>query len=406
MNEVSDTSCSLTNIPYEGLISLTAKERTQWLRHNYLREDLQSLASRHGLKSGREIASFGAKIFSRVMRLSAMLAHDPFFLPGGSLKYGLARLFHVPKRVYPLHIAGCLEEATKYFTRCVRKRYDANEPCLVFCVPPRKHCMDILDMPLPFGQFAQADAEEMAQLHDRDAIRDYLARYPAGIFRLRIEEYDSPVEHLINSVARFEKGENISPWMWYTSPEAAFLNEHAAIRIDEGYFAQSQYRFPDTDMLARTFPQKADISISVGLCFENIWNAFAIASAHPKSEGADFVACNPFVPFIRARDRILLFEVAHAMEQKGLDIVGYGSGRIRVQAHSLDGRALYAISKSTGTIPQILNAPPKSISEPCSESPLDLLQWWYATGRIQEMLRWDGDVVDALCQSFEGSEYA
>ena len=105
---------------------------------------------------------------------------------------------------------------------------------------------------------------------------------------------------------------------------------------------------------------------------------------------------NPFLPFIRAQDRIKLFEKALILSEAGLEVTFYSTGSLKVNIKNQDPLELYDISTKCRIIPPFLGIDAKEIPQPSNKDPLGFLQMWYATNNINNIMAWDKAIIDKL----------
>ena len=127
------------------------------------------MAQRHGIARDdpRAVAEFGAKILSRTLRVSQKLLEadtSEDFIPKFSLKRGFREIIGPGfDPFYTTEMAKRIEEGISLNTNCEREQYiPTNEDIIgYFRSPPREHCIAVLDVPLPFGEFKEIPRHDL-----------------------------------------------------------------------------------------------------------------------------------------------------------------------------------------------------------------------------------------------------
>ena len=101
--ELASDTVYITNMQYQVTKESGLDGNYRFKMHNYLREALNVMAARHAITDPREIAEFGAKIFSRSVAVSRKLLEvdeEEEFLPEYSLKQGFRDIIGFGRDLY------------------------------------------------------------------------------------------------------------------------------------------------------------------------------------------------------------------------------------------------------------------------------------------------------------------
>lgn len=381
----------LTNLPYDVSAQSGLLQNYRFQKSDYLREDITRLAARHGVAGGRETAEFGAKLFSRVLRLASCILRFPSdYVPRYGLKYGIRENLLARDPVYERTVARIIEEAVSYNCNCERASFGRGETKTVyFKAPPREHCLNILSIPLPRGEFAER--KDVPRAKDRKAVVEWVRGLPPGFFRVTASRFDEGFNRLIN----FGVSPLASRRQWLSTPEVLWIASFADVVVHQALVAEDRFVPDEILALVKKLPEITDLSLSMGIFYENLWTG-AATRLPAQCRKPDQASVNPFTPFLRAMDRILLFQKAHALALAGLDVTGYATGVIRVGiTEDEDASTLYTAAKNGGLIPPFLELDPDMLPPPAA--PLEHAQWHYACSRLESLLQLDLKITEKIC---------
>ena len=395
--DLPESALWLTNVSYELGREVFQALPEGFCTHDYLREDLASLAARHRISDSRILAEIGARLLSRVLALCRAFLGQQHFLPAFNLRRGLKEHFGPSDMLVRPHLARMLEEATVTNTNCRSSSVGAAKDKVIFCLEPRRHCLNVLDQIFPYGRFAEVSSAELPGEHAGRAdvqafLRDLEAR--PGFFHISCLSLDAPWDSLFTFAPG--RGERLGRGrrLWVSLPELSFLAEHADLTVHAAFLSASSQRLHLPQDLQAFFPESSLLSISCGVFFENLWNALAQTSRHQKSFMRELVAVNPLTAYLRAKDRVLLCETAYALKERGLAVTGYANGRIRVDRKGHEERELYSAACAAGCLPPYLALAGQA--ELDAQTPLALLQMWYAQGALERLLAADKLILQKI----------
>lgn len=393
----------LTNMTYQIGSEAGLSGNYRFLISDYLREDILGIAKRHNITDSRLIAELGSKLLSRSMLFSGRLLHaGSDFIPKYSLRKGIHELIGIPDMLMTVDMAKRIEESTVYNTNCEREPGVNREDDVVgvFRVPPRAHCLKILDTLLPFGDFREIPK---ANLPDSEASREVVQKFlqdycdMPGFFKVTCRNFTDEFNSLIN-YGDSASGNSSYKRRWVSTPEAAFLSCMCDMSIHQAFIATSTCRLEKALEIASHVPWQTDLSITAGIFWENFWSGLCVRGSKRRSLQPDQTYMNANTPFLRAKDRIELFDYALAFRNMGFEVLGYATGRIRVNLAGVDPRDVYAAALKTGTIPSFLSLSKDDIPVPKENTdPVAYQQWWYGTDNIQMLLQWDYKIVGKIC---------
>jgi len=397
----------LTNMDYAMSGRAGLHNNYRFLTHDFLRESILKMARRYKLTDSRQIAELGAKLLNRTMRLSAKLldAEDDFPVRA-ALKNGFREIVGIGRDpLIPTEISRRLDEATVNFINCERSFNVSRDEDIVgvFRVMPRTHCLEILKCVLPYGDLVEIPKNEIPDPRTAtpEDIQDFLhgrGRNP-GIFKITCKRFDPRFNNLLN-FGDGVGGGGAYKRQWVVTPEVLWLSKLSDIVIHQAFVSQSTTRLTEALEIASKLPWQADLSITQGIFFENFWIGMSVrgrGNIHSHIEGK--VYANIFTPFLRALDRMLLFDVAVQFQMAGFEVLGYNTGQLRVNLAGKHPLEAYDIAIRTNTIPPFLGLtndqlPPFSRED--QTNPLRHQQRWHATSNLKDMMEWDLKFVRAM----------
>jgi len=301
-------------------------------------------------------------------------------------------------------MAKRIEEAISYNTNCEREQYiPAGEDVIVyFRIPPREHCLSVLDVNLPYGDFIEIPKGDLpAPKASIEEMQNWLVTKTEGcpgFFKITCRSFDPTFNSLIN-FGDSANGMGVSSYkrQWVSSPEVAFLATFSEMTIHQAFITRSRYRLHQQIELVKSMPEQTDLSISIGVFFDNLWTGMCMrSSARLGQNSPDKISINVFVPFIRAMDRVKLFEKAIQFAHAGFDVVGYGAGALRVSIKNQDPIKIYNICKQARMLPPFLGCKEGSLPGGDGGDLLTKMQMAYATSSFSWLMDVDKKIVDKL----------
>lgn len=386
----------LTNLNYEVSAQSGLLSNYRFQKSDYLREDLSRMAERHAISDSRETAEYGAKIFTRTLRaMQSLLGCEPNYIPKYYLKTGFREHLWGKDPCLPKDIAKIIEEAISYNCNCERNAFTPRNEDITgyFKVPPREHCLNVLQVSLPVGEIFELPKKSLpGKETPRQDVLDWLLNQQApGFFRVTCNNFDDAFNRLIN----YGVSPSAAKRQWVSSPELAWLASFADVTIHQAYTAQSSVTLTEAIQMVEQMPEITELSISMGILYENVWSGMS-TKLPERMCPSDKKSVNPFTPFIRAQDRISLFPKAVAMAQLGFDVLGYATGTIRVSLKDKNPYDVFMAAQKTGLIPPFLGLEAANI--PAPRASLDFVQWHYGTNKRQELLELDKKIIAKLTE--------
>lgn len=335
----------ITNMGYEVSAQSGLLSNYRFQKSDYLREDLLRMAERHGIWDSREAAEYGAKVFTRALRaMQTLLGCEANYVPRFYLKAGFREHLWGKDPCLPKDIVKIVEEAISYNCNCERNAFTPRGEDVIgyFKVPPREHCLNVLQVSLPLGDISEISKNTLpVKGTPRQDILDWLLNQQApGFFRVTCCNFDDNFNRLIN----YGVSPSASKRQWVSSPELAWLASFADVTIHQAYIAQSSAMLTEAIKMVEQMPEISELSISMGILYENIWSGMSTKLPERMCPG-DKKSVNPFTPFIRAQDRISLFPKAFTMNQLGFDVLGYATGTIRVSLKDKEPHEIFTAAK-------------------------------------------------------------
>jgi hypothetical protein len=406
----------IVNLGYMLSRETGLQENYRFCIDQYLREDICRMATRHGIPSHpviREparLCEFAAKIFSRAMTLAPRLLGlgQGRFLPALNMRSGFRQCFP-PTRdaVYPQEVCDRIREATSYNCNVERDEWVPREEDVIahFRIPPRIHAAEVLQGAFPHGNVAEMNR---STLPGPDASREEVQAFlrectrPA-FFKVTCRDIDPHYNGLINFGDSPAGNANGPKRQWLCTPEVVFMASFCHVTIHQAFHAEGTVRLrPQLDFVASIPPRQADLSITVGVILENLWTGMTASSSENwrfRSGGGKGVV-NTLAPFLRANDRVRLFEKALQWKDDGYDVCGYATGTLRVSIRGRDPMEVYRQCLKTGMIPPFLGIRPEDVTDPGLKprrnDPLSFMQYLYATNSLKKLLEVDARLVEEL----------
>lgn len=397
----------LTNMTYDVTSVRGLRDNFRFLQSGYLREDITQICERYHLTDNRICAEIGAKLLSRSMRLSSkLLEAEGDFTYKTSLRNAFRDIVGFGRDpCVTTEIGKIIDDACVYNTNCERDWNNReNDVVGIFCIPPRTHCLDILNCTLPYGEFVEVPKKALPERGaTRKVIQDFLrsTEKTPGLFKITCERFNPNFNSLINY------GDSPSPYgayrrSWVTHPEAVMLSSLSDMSIHQAFLPMSSYRLKEASQIASTLIKQADLSMTMGIFFENLWTGMSVAGKKICATDPNKIFINIFTPFIRAMDRLMLLDRAIQFQKAGFEVIGYATGRLRINLAGKEPIEAFKIALETGTIPPFLGLQENDLTQfskgKKADDPLWILQFWHATNNLEQMLQWDQKVVNYFIQ--------
>lgn len=384
----------LTNLDYDTTARAGLSNHVRFRRSDYMREPLSQLARRHSLQNPHEIASFGAKVFERVVQISMhclRMEHIPRF----ALRNGIRSLIAGNDPCYPYEVYNAISEAISYNTNCERLWRPEEETIKYFKLPQRDHAMAILSTPLPAGEFTRWPG---ALPGTSDEVNEWMNEVAKpGLFKVTAKNFDETFNRLINYGD--SPANERSQRRWVTNEELMLLSRFGEISVHDAFIASSICNLSALIDVLTKLPDAADMSLSAGLFAENLWAAAGTNLPNRTAETADTKSINAFTPYLRAMDRLICLQAARKIEEMGMEVVGYASGAIRVNCHDKSDHDMVVASIHAGCIPPACHLPLKDFPDGVdlqNPTPLQMMQIMYGCGLLPRILDTDGLITDRI----------
>ncbi len=363
--ELSSDTVWWTNLSYEAA-NLSGLQGARFRRGTYLSHDVSRIWQELGLDEGadyglriRPDSVFDGKcdnglelrlrVANWVFRKTIEIANDflPFAAPPlNDLAHGLReRIFPEWRRFFideapPEYYRMALEAADKYYQpvpRTISPSGDSEAPLpktIRLPVDRVYHAWTLLHMPIPIGGWRDLkDGVKLLNRKSPEFIREWLMSNPGALLRVTMKRCSEEMESIINYGANIER--NARSGHWLTAIELDSLMDHCEFTLHECVIAekvQTPIEFLEKRGVMST-PITWDLckvrspSYPFHLFMDNLWRSFCGPIPRmPKGQK------NPFSAFLRSADRMILMRRASSLQQKGIAVVGYGSGGILIQS--------------------------------------------------------------------------
>ena len=132
---------------------------------------------------------------------------------------------------------------------------------------------------------------------------------------------------------------------WLTNIELDQLREYADIEIDSVLICSND---PITPAQASLLPSSPldELSISLGIFAELLWTS--LTSKQPQTSDGRFSAA---AAWLRAADRMIMFNFAQRAAARGLDVAGYGTGAVTIRYPEGALKKSLSVATDIGLIP-------------------------------------------------------
>lgn len=386
----------LTNLDYAATRIAGFSNHVRFQRADYLREPLWQIAARYGIKSGWNLATFGAAIFDRTMRLAMhilRMRHIPRF----ALKNGIREVIAGKDPLFPEEAHSAITEAISYNTNCERvyRTSRDEEDIRFFKIPYREHAITVLETPLPAGEMTKCTG---ALPRGNEEVRDWLESIgrPA-LIKITADNFDPQFNKLLNFGS--SPATSQSNRRWVTNQELLCLATFAELKVIDAFISKDIFVYSYLLDILYKLPKSADMSVSAGLFFENLWTAASTSLPNKTAETHLMKSINAHTPFLRAMDRINCMAAAKRLEAAGLEIAGYATGSIRANCYGKNSKEIVAAAIEADLIPPACDLEkseyPKEINmhEP---TPLQMMQLMCGCGLIDRLLSTDKLIIEKI----------
>jgi len=386
----------ITNLEYTLLWEAGLSRSSRLRRDDYLRQKISRLLDSLGLdlEQAPRCAEALAAVFANVM--CAVRATVPIdFIPQYTLRSGLREALADPDPLLPVEVADALTDSIEYWTPIERTAagYGDDDPRYrYFTLPLLAHARNVLSMPLPDGEWVQVASRELPATSSQ--VVEWVTRWPTPlVVQVSIKDFDPSLNLLINYGGGTPT--NRSRRRWVTTVELATLAPLADVRVHTAFTSARAIQLDAPLAQLQRLPDAYEMSLSVGLCAENCWTAMSTSHARGNKTSAKR-PCNPYIPFLRAQDRVLCFHAAARLFAEGINVIGYGTGAVIVNAADVPAQELARAARTVGLLPPALGVAPQHDEARDVASPLAAIQALYVQSRRQDILSVDAKIVAGL----------
>lgn len=369
IEDISNDVVWLTNLVYEEMHAAGFSNHAFLRRSSFLRLRHDAILKEVGLhESSPDIqVRFLASIFGRTSRLMQRHLAYPK-VPLGELRHTVREVLLPPDpKMTPDAIHAFRDATQEYITAeriSARQKKGAGLVGLWF--PRVDHAMKVLGVRVPSSaKFDELPRRSLPFGKDYESMQAWIIEQGGPmLMRILIKNViDEDVYPLINYGAGVMpkrdrgRGRMIKTWtparQWATSTEVLYMLPFVDIEILEARLFKETRRLIDLPLVQRFFESLTPahrVSYSTGLFAENIWmGAVSSLELVPKANEST----NILAPFLRAQDRSLCFAAARTLHGFGIEVTGYGAGRIHISGGHMDDPGLIVESCSeAGLIPE------------------------------------------------------
>ncbi len=366
----------ITNLDFTGIFHAGLSDNCRFRTDTYLRERLASLCTELGRTEPEDQAEFASMLFSRTMKASAMLFGKPSFNPERALKHGCREYLGTGEDIVPSQQAKFLKEAMRSNANCITFRREGKT--LRLRVPQRRHCLDVLSVPVPRGEmkkvpktaFPPQDADGVTKQRWYSKLTDGGTK--PGLFSVTCRNFRPEFNAFINfgDGGRRPDKSLCDERQWVTGPELVSLLVFSNVHVHEAWLGERSDRLDRACRFVESIPEWTVLSMTMNLIFDNIWTGMAARrTGLPPVAPAGKEAINAAGPFLRAQDLQQLFGKAWSISRSGagLAVRGYASGCIRIAEQDADPADVWNVCIEEKLLPPFLHLPKEELPDPFHE---------------------------------------
>jgi hypothetical protein len=210
------------------------------------------------------------------------------------------------------------------------------------------HAQQLFRVPFPIGGWRNVGDMSILSRRGPERILDWLDQNPGSMVRATMKRCDPRMESMINYGANIQKNARsghwltsielaaLMPWCEFTLHEGVVGERLSSImeileaamprpKINSGFGAGNTYTPGYCSVLDPETVRMRSVSYPYQIFMDVLWRAaIGIIPRAPRS------VRNPASAFVRAADRMLLFEVAAKLHSASVGVSGYGSGGVLI----------------------------------------------------------------------------
>ena len=384
----------VTNLSFDQIIKSGFSKHARFRHEGFLRVPIDRILNTHNVVDGKESAEMIATLADRVSQIAYSFCNIGF-APGTEIKQMVRQSFkHGTDPVMSDWICSALKDATSYYTFCEKpvNQFLAGadtSDIVTFQVHPMFIAKNILSLDLPYGvHWEKVDASRLnpAQLNSFEALHEAVG----GPFlaKTKITNIDPNFNSLLNfgSMPAFQGQRR-----WLASTELEALFGLAKLEIQELIIPKdhSQYLLPYYEKLLE-LPDICQASLSFRLFMDNLWCAAGTNFKPAIYRALSYNLINPATPFVRSLEREICMNTAYLLTHHGFEVLGYGSGFIKVKLNGESPEQILAAAKQSNTIPPM--CPNANVVEKI-DSPMVASQLQYLNAQTKLIMDFDKQII-------------
>lgn len=308
---------------------------------DFLRSNLKHIAADLGLHidgEGRfgDVATTAAPKLAKVVHRAILIAvqsygwNDPQQqLRSDTLYEDIRKTLVMPPPVRSFLKTALLSAYQSYSSPDWGNDYESDSITVTLRLNRLSYAKDIMLTPVPDGAWTYVDS----------AIDIKTALDPEAPCLVEASVETSGMDPAVSSLVAFgaQPGRRTGLRSWMSQRELAWVSQHAKVSIVRAYRASSSTLLPERMQLPEllTSDPMFELSLSAGLVAECHWTAFC----NPvfSSRAVDKKEVSTWGVWLRAADRAMSFDLAHAALKAGFHVLGYGNGSavVRLQRQRL-----------------------------------------------------------------------
>lgn len=387
----------LTNLSYDQVITSGFSQHARFRYEGFLRVPIDRILKLHNVIDGEESAEMIATLADRVSRIAYDFCNIGF-APGREMKQMIRQSFkHGADPVMPEWACDALRDATSYYTFCekpVNQFMVEKDPSSIveFQVHPMFIARNILALDLPYGTHWEKVHASRLNISQRTSFENLYKAVGGPFFaKIKITDIDESFNQILNfgSMPAFQGRRQ-----WISSTELEALYGIAKPDIKELIIPRdhAQYLLPYLEKLLE-LPEICQSSLSYRLFMDNLWCAAGTNFNPAIYRAIPYKLINPATPFVRALEREICMNLAILLTHHGLEVMGYGSGFIKVRLNGESPEQILEAAQQTNTIPPMC---PNSNITMEIDSPMMAQQLQYINAQTKLIMEYDKLIIGKI----------
>ena len=419
VQEIIQKSCELdfdtywlTNLPCNKNESYRKYSPIMVLRSNFLREDIESIARRHNIDTENDFEKY-TKFSANIMEQMTLLGH--YFHKKFNYRFkfkfkdALMNHFKKPRLSVNEQYRRYIKSQVVYYRTCREdsKNKISADKKKVLIFPQRDHAFNIMNTSLPARRLVMVNDIVPA---NETAIDQYISTRRPGFYGVRLLNYDPSYQGLFY---RHDNRNLVEGIEWLSAPELLALNQYGSYKIEKILLADEVFHFNENDMSAFNIDEDDTYGPVMNLFYDNYWHSaahgtpsFTINNVILRNPGGDINDPRDKIEhrhyycydiYLYGKDRSILIPYVAKLLKYGIDVLGYGNGRIRINTSDLSELDVFKLSLYTGTIPEVLHLDRDILEKAIhNKNILTDIQLCYATNDVDKCFEQEQKLINII----------